>query len=82
MMIKNLSVSKELDAKAMATLCGGVQDTLQSNASDGAFAIGSNGGVANTTLAVSASTLTNFNAPYLYSSISPVAVGIGGVAVA
>jgi hypothetical protein len=82
MMIKNLSISKELDAKAMATLCGGVQDTTQLNGAGGSFAIGSNGGVANTTLAVSASTLTNFNAPYLYSSIAPVAVGIGGWAFA
>ena len=82
MMIKNLSVSKELDAKAMATLCGGVQDTLQSNSSGGALAIGSAGGIANTTLSVVAPSQTNVNAPYLSSTIEPVAVGIAGLAFA
>ena len=82
MMIKNLSVSKELDAKAMATLCGGVQDTLQSNVSGGAAAIGSNGGIANTTFSLVAPTQYNVNSPYLSSTIEPVAVGIAGLAFA
>jgi len=82
MMIKNLSVSQELDAKAMATLCGGVQDTLQRNSSGGALAIGSAGGIANTTLSVAAPSQFNVNDPTLVSTIEPVAVGIGGLAFA
>ena len=82
MMIKNLSVSKELDAKAMATLSGGVQDTLQSNASGGALALGSNGGIANTTFSLVAPSQANVNAPGLYSMYEPVAVALGGVAFA
>ena len=78
MMIKNLSVSKELDAAAMATLCGGLQDTLQGNVSGSATAIGLNGGIGNTTLALVAPTQTNVNAPTFLNQ--PVAVAIAGSA--
>jgi hypothetical protein len=76
MMIKNLSVSKELDAEAMHTLCGGLQDTVQGNASGSATAIGLNGGIGNTTLALVAPTQTNVNAPSFVNE--PVAVAIAG----
>ena len=80
MMIKNLSVSQELDAEAMATLSGGLQDTVQGNSAGGALAIGSNGGIGNTTLALVAPTQYNVNAPSFTNE--PVAVGIDGVAFA
>jgi hypothetical protein len=78
MMIKNLSVSQELDAEAMATLCGGLQDTLQANGSGSANAIGVNGGIGNTTLAIAAPVQTNVNAPTFVNE--PVAVAIAGSA--
>jgi len=76
MMIKNLSVSKELDAAAMQTLCGGLQDTVQGNASGSASALGINSGIGSTTLALVAPTQTNVNAPSFVNE--PVAVGIAG----
>jgi hypothetical protein len=78
MMIKNLSVSKELDAAAMATLCGGLQDTVQGNASGSANALGLNSGIGSTTLALVAPTQTNVNAPSFLNQ--PVAVAIAGSA--
>jgi len=80
MMIKNLSVSQELDAEAMATLCGGLQDTLQVNGSGSASALGLNSGIGSTTLALVAPSQTNVNVPSYTNQ--PVAVGIAGVAFA
>jgi hypothetical protein len=76
MMIKNLSVSKELDAEAMHTLCGGLQDTVQGNVSGSASALGINSGIGSTTLALVAPSQTNVNAPSFVNE--PVAVGIAG----
>jgi hypothetical protein len=80
LMIKDLSASKELDGKAMSAVRGGFQDNAQGNFSGDAYAVGSNGGIGNTTLAIAAPTQLNFNAPSFVNQ--PVAVGIAGNAFA
>jgi hypothetical protein len=80
LMIKDLSASKELDRQSMSAVRGGFQDSLQANVSGGAYAVGSNGGIGNTTLAIAAPTQLNYNAPSFVNQ--PVAVGIAGTAVA
>lgn len=76
MMIKNLSVNKELDGKAMSTLCGGLQDNGQLNFSGSAYAVSSNSGIGSTAVALVASTQNNANAPYFLNQ--PVAVALAG----
>jgi hypothetical protein len=78
MMIKDLSVSKELDSKAMSTLRGGFQDNFQGNVSGDAGALSLNSGIGSTAVALVAPNQTNVNAPYFMNQ--PVAVGIAGTA--
>jgi hypothetical protein len=80
LMIKDLSATEELGSKEMSAVRGGFQDSLQANVSGGAYAVGSNGGIGNTTLAIAAPTQLNFNAPSMVNQ--PVAVGIAGTAFA
>jgi hypothetical protein len=80
MMIKDLCVSKELDGKAMATLCGGFQDNGQLNVSGSAYAVSGNSGIGSTAVALVAPNQTNVNAPYFMNQ--PVAIGIAGTALA
>jgi hypothetical protein len=82
LMIKDLSVSKEFDDKAMSTVHGGLQTSFQGNYSEGgALAVGS-GGVGNVTLALNLPTMINLAVPTLASVNVPVAIGVGGTAVA
>ena len=78
--IEDLSVTEELGAKEMSAVRGGFQDSFQANVSGGAMAVGSNGGIGNTTLAIAAPTQYNVNAPSFVNQ--PVAVGIAGFAMA
>ena len=82
LMIKDLSVSKEFDGKAMSTVHGGLQSSLQGNSAGGALALGSGSGIGNVTLALSLPTQINVNVPTLANVDLPVAIGVAGTAVA
>jgi len=73
MMIKDLSVSKEIDGQAVR---GGFMDTTQQNNSGSAYAISANRGIGSTAVAVVSPYQLNFNAPSFTNQ--PVAVGIAG----
>jgi hypothetical protein len=77
MMIKDLSVSKEIDGQAVR---GGFQDTTQQNNSGSAYAFSANSGIGSTAVALVAPNQLNFNAPSFTNQ--PVAVGIAGNALA
>ena len=77
MMIKDLSVSNELDGKAMSALCGGLQDTAQGNVSGSAGAIANGAGsIGTTAVSVVAPQQVNMNAPTFLNQ--PVAVALLG----
>jgi hypothetical protein len=80
LMIKDLSVSKEFDGKAMSTVHGGVLSNLQGNMAGGAVALGGGGGIGDVTLALNLPTQINVNVPTLVNM--PVAIGVAGNAVA
>jgi len=80
LMIKDLSVSKEFDGKAMSTVHGGVLSNLQGNMAGGAVALGGGGGIGDVTLALNLPTQINVNVPTLVNL--PVAIGVAGNAVA
>ena len=73
MMIKDLSVSKEIDGQAVR---GGFLDTMQGNLSGSAYAASTSTGIGSTAVALVASTQTNLNAPSFTNQ--PVALGIAG----
>lgn len=80
LMIKDLAVSEEFDGKAMSTVHGGVQTSLQGNTAGGALALGGGGGIGNVTLALNLPSQINVNVPTLVNM--PVAIGVAGNAVA
>jgi len=80
MMIKDLSVSKELDGKAISTVHGGLLSTGQGNTAGGAVALGMGGGIGDVTLALNLPTQINVNTPTLVNL--PVAIGVAGNAFA
>jgi hypothetical protein len=80
LMIKDLSVSKEFDGKAMSTVHGGVLSNLQGNMAGGAVALSGGGGIGDVTLALNLPTQINVNVPTLVNM--PVAIGVAGNAVA
>lgn len=80
LMIKDLAVSEEFDGKAMSTVHGGVQTSLQGNTAGGAVALGAGGGIGNVTLALNLPSQINVNVPTLVNM--PVAIGVAGNAVA
>ena len=80
LMIKDLAGSEQCDGKAMSTVHGGVQTSLQGNSSGGAVALGGGGGIGNVTLALNLPSQLNVNVPTFVNM--PVAVGVAGNAVA
>lgn len=80
MMINDLSVSKELDGKAMSAVHGGLQTSGQGNEAGGAVAIGMGGGIGDVTLALNLPTQINVNTPVLVNM--PLAIGVAGNALA
>jgi hypothetical protein len=80
MMIKDLSVSKELGGKAMSTVHGGLLSPGQGNTAGGALAVGTGGGIGDVTLALNLPTQINVNTPTFVNL--PVAIGVAGNAVA
>jgi hypothetical protein len=80
MMIKDLSVSKELDGKAMSAVHGGLQSNGQGNWAGGAVALNTGGGIGNVALALNLPTQINVNTPTFVNL--PIAIGVAGNAVA